>query len=283
MSRVCLYQCSQERRTSGYCSGTQWRTPQGRPKRQPRAWLRRRPPRRSPSSMSDRTGDATFTLQLPSPAGLALWDRVTWIFAALSFFSSHRLSRKHIIWIKSVMLVFFFEWDMSIWNTFWAVASFILARCMRSLYTPALKLLNSIFVVGEQTDKRRPLTGSASRSDHRQGHPIMEKRSLASWSKQRTFWLSRLWLLKEITKRTRFTCLVVQAELHIRPNDNTVTVCRDVYLMPKQNLFVLAPSWFQVSLKWSVDENYKARFFGQISNECNLCVQISVSKLSYCC
>lgn len=56
-SLVCLCQCTQERRTSG-CSGTRWRTPQGRPKRRPRAWLLRPPSHRSPSSMSERTAQA---------------------------------------------------------------------------------------------------------------------------------------------------------------------------------------------------------------------------------
>lgn len=94
---VCLCQCSQERRTSG-CSGTQWWTPQGRPKRRPKAWLRRHLSRRSPSSMSDRTSDATFTLRLHhrldwtgfvGPVNLDLLNFV-------SFFRSHRLGRKHI-------------------------------------------------------------------------------------------------------------------------------------------------------------------------------------------
>lgn len=108
MSRVYLCQCSQERRTSG-CSGTRWRTPQGRPKRRPKTWLRRHPSRRSPSSMSDSTDDAAFTFASPSPGwtGLDLWDLVNLdLLNFVSLFRSHHLGRKRITLIKS--LLFFF-------------------------------------------------------------------------------------------------------------------------------------------------------------------------------
>lgn len=69
--------------------------------------------------------------------------------------------------------------------------------------------------------------------------------------------------------------LLVQAELHIRPNDNTVTLCGIFYLMPKQWAFFCGANLVPV-----FSEMRKHMFFSQVMN--NLCAHI-YSVMIYCC